>query len=310
MIETERLILRPWREDDADDLFRYASDERVSKMALWQCHTSVEMSREVITQFFMPYKDTFAMTLREIGEVIGCIGLVPMGEEHYPASENEREVGYWIGYPHWNKGLTTEALKSFMQYCGNKTELHSILLTTDSRNKGSQRVAEKCGFVQFDRYDFDGIESLAYRKILTSDTIRSCSETDYPELIGIWERSVRSSHHFLPEHSILEIKNSLSAEYFPKVDLYGIERNGIICGFIGIAADKIEMLFIDDCHRGKGLGTSLINYAIALGATTVDVNEQNTEALKFYTARGFQAISRDDYDDAGRPYPILHLALS
>jgi len=166
MIETERLKLRSWRETDAADLFRYASDERVSKMALWPTHTSIEMSREVIKQFFMPNEDTFAMVLKETDEAIGCIGLVPAGDEHHSTSYMEREVGYWIGYPHWGKGLTTEALREFLDYCKNHLGLESILLTTDFRNKGSQRVAEKCGFIQFDRYDLDGIDILAYRKML------------------------------------------------------------------------------------------------------------------------------------------------
>lgn len=61
VIETERLILRRWRESDADGLFRYASDGRVSEMALWPRHTSVEMSREVIRQFFIPDENSFAM---------------------------------------------------------------------------------------------------------------------------------------------------------------------------------------------------------------------------------------------------------
>ena len=163
MIETERLTLRRWREGDAGDLFRYASDERVSEMALWPCHTSVDMSLEVIRRFFIPNEETYAVVLKQTGEVIGCIGLVPEGEGHYPAIPGEREVGYWIGYPYWGMGLASEALRSLVSYWMNGLGLNSLLLTTDARNIGSQRVAEKCGFVKFDRYDFEGIDSLAYR---------------------------------------------------------------------------------------------------------------------------------------------------
>ena len=163
MIETERLTLRRWREEDAGDLFRYASDERVSALALWPCHTSVGMSLEVIRRFFMPNEETYAVVLKQTGEVVGCIGLVPEGEEHHAAVTGEREVGYWIGYPHWGKGLATEALMSLVPHWIVRLGLPSLLLTTDARNIGSQRVAEKCGFVKFDRYDLDGIASLAYR---------------------------------------------------------------------------------------------------------------------------------------------------
>ncbi|WP_353784406.1 GNAT family N-acetyltransferase [Corynebacterium sp.] len=68
------------------------------------------------------------------------------------------------------------------------------------------------------------------------------------------------------------------------------------------------MLFIDDSYRGKGIGTMLLNHAIAeQSVTKVDVNEQNIQAAEFYRHRGFQVISRSETNEAGRPYPLLHL---
>lgn len=163
MIETERLILRPWRENDAADLYRYASDERVSRMALWPRHESVEMSLEVIRRYFMPYEDTLAMELKASGEVIGCVGLVPSGDEHCAVLAGEREVGYWVGFPHWGKGLATEALLALIEHCRRRPEITSLLLTTDARNTASQRVAAKCGFEPAGRYEYEGIDSRAYR---------------------------------------------------------------------------------------------------------------------------------------------------
>ena len=71
----------------------------------------------------------------------------------------------------------------------------------------------------------------------------------------------------------------------------------------------IEMLFIDSDCRGRGLGSELIGFARRRGALRVDVNEQNHYALEFYKAKGFRIIGREDTDDAGRPYPILHMSL-
>ncbi len=166
MIETERLTLRRWREDDADALYKYASDERVSELALWPCHDSVDMSREVIRSFFAPNPDLFAMVLKSTGEPVGCIGLVPDGAEHHPLLDNEREVGYWIGYPYWGHGLTPEALEGLICYCRAELRLNSLLLTTDCRNEASMRVAEKCGFKFLENYDKEGIASNAYRLAL------------------------------------------------------------------------------------------------------------------------------------------------
>lgn len=168
-IDTPRLLLRHWQIDDAEALFKYASDSRVSRMALWPTHTSVDMSRDVIEQIFIPNSRSFAIVLKETCEPIGCIGLVPNGLEHLSSAMSEREIGYWIGYKYWGMGLVTEALTALIKYCRDTLLIDSLLITTDSRNIGSQRVAEKCGF----RYDcdfmLDGIESKAFRLPLRPD---------------------------------------------------------------------------------------------------------------------------------------------
>ena len=165
IIDSERILLRPWRLEDAPSLFKYASDIRVSQLALWPTHTSIEMSREVIERYFKTNSHCFAMILKSSGEPVGCIGLVPQGEEHYPLEKYEREVGYWIGYPYWGHGLTTEALNALIAWCKNYTDLKSLLLTSDATNIGSQRVAKKCGFQFLENYEFEGIMSTAYRLI-------------------------------------------------------------------------------------------------------------------------------------------------
>ena len=163
VIETTRLILRNWHLDDAENLYKFASDGRVSELALWPRHESVEMSRMVIKEFFLSNPYNFAICLKATGQTIGCIGLVPICDEHFKASAGEREVGYWIGYPFWNRGLTTEALENFILYCRESLRLKSLLLTTDNRNIASQRVAEKCGFQFISDYEYGGISSKAYR---------------------------------------------------------------------------------------------------------------------------------------------------
>ncbi|ROT12015.1 N-acetyltransferase [Muribaculaceae bacterium Isolate-105 (HZI)] len=156
VIDTGRLMLRRWRESDAEALYSYASDGRVSEMAMWPRHTSVEMSRRVITEYFIPNSFNFAMVLKATGEPIGYIGLVPEGDENCPASVGEREVGYWIGWPYWGRGLTTEALRALIDWCGRVPEVDTLLLTADLRNVASQCVAQKCGFIHLDDIYRDG----------------------------------------------------------------------------------------------------------------------------------------------------------
>ena len=139
--------------------------------------------------------------------------------------------------------------------------------------------------------------------------ISEYNSTDYTELVEIWERSVRASHGFLDENAIMDIKQALIPDYFPNVSLYVAYDQDRTVGFMGLCDNRIEMLFIDGDQRGRGYGTALITFATGLGATEVDVNEQNPEALKFYRANGFYIKGRSETDEAGRPYPILHLSL-
>ena len=140
--------------------------------------------------------------------------------------------------------------------------------------------------------------------------IIKCTADDYAELAAIWERSVRATHGFITEDDITAIRHQLESNYFTNVELFAVRDGNSTAGFIGLSSNRIEMLFIDSHKIGCGYGTMLVDYAKGRGADEVDVNEQNQSALKFYIDKGFEIIGRDDTDDAGRPYPILHLRLA
>lgn len=139
--------------------------------------------------------------------------------------------------------------------------------------------------------------------------VRKATIKDYLRLIEIWKSSVKATHYFLAKEDFEDIKSKLST-YFDHVSLFVYEdfQSGNIKGFIGIAEDKIEMLFIEDSSRGEGIGKILINYALKeLNAHQVDVNEQNHQAVGFYEHLGFEKIGRSEKDSEGKDYPILHL---
>ncbi len=134
---------------------------------------------------------------------------------------------------------------------------------------------------------------------------------DYPELTALWEASVRATHDFLTEEDILFFKPLVLHEFLKMVTLYCI-RDGQrqITGFIGLAGQKIEMLFIDPALRGHGIGKRLLTFAIEQQqANAVDVNEQNTQAVGFYLHSGFTVTGRSEKDDMGKPFPLLHMQL-
>lgn len=133
---------------------------------------------------------------------------------------------------------------------------------------------------------------------------------NYEELRDIWEKSVRATHDFLSEKDIENIKEQIYT-YFGYVKIFGMkDENDKITGFIGISDDKIEMLFVDPKHFKKSIGKELINFIVEkMNISLVDVNEQNNGAFEFYKKMGFEVISRDEFDNMGNPFPILHLKL-
>lgn len=141
--------------------------------------------------------------------------------------------------------------------------------------------------------------------------IESVTSNDYAELLRVWEDSVRATHSFITEEDIAFFKPIIIEQAFPAVTLYCIKNEkGVILGFIGTYDVKVEMLFILDAERGKGIGKILLQHAMKeQGVTKVDVNEQNPQAVAFYRHMGFKVISRSPLDDMGKPFPILHMSL-
>ena len=145
-METNRILLRPWRDDDAAALFKYASDPEVGPRAGWPPHKSVEESLEIIRTVF--HNDTnWAIELKETGEPIGAIGYLPAPGSNLPVREGEPLVGYWVGKPYWNQGICTEALELMLEYICETTDIKSLISSHYFDNPASGRVMEKCGFV-------------------------------------------------------------------------------------------------------------------------------------------------------------------
>jgi putative acetyltransferase len=142
--------------------------------------------------------------------------------------------------------------------------------------------------------------------------IDNIDKNEYQEVVELWEASVRATHHFLKEDDIEYFKPLILNTYLDAVELRCIRNDKYeIVGFLGVAEQNLEMLFIHPEYRGKGIGKTLLDYAIdSLKVTKVDVNEQNEQAVGFYKHCGFQLISRSELDASGKPYPILHMEMN
>ncbi len=141
--------------------------------------------------------------------------------------------------------------------------------------------------------------------------IDAVTGADFPRLAEVWEASVRATHHFLEEAYLDWIRERLVPEFLPTVSLHAArDAEGRIVGFLGVAGDRIEMLFVDPEWRGQGVGRLLATHAVdALGARALDVNEQNDQAVGFYRRLGFEVEGRSALDGMGKPYPLLHMRL-
>ena len=140
-------------------------------------------------------------------------------------------------------------------------------------------------------------------------TITPIPQSDYAEVVTLWEAAVRATHHFLQEADILYFKPLILDQYLDLVTLSCLrDTDGKIAAFMGVAEAKVEMLFVHPEVRGQGLGRLLMQHAMdAHQAFEVDVNEQNEQAVGFYKKLGFAILRRSPLDGTGKPYPILHM---
>lgn len=144
-METERLVLRPWRDADATDLYEYAKDPDVGPIAGWPAHTSVEDSLGVI-QGVLGRTETYAICLKETNKPIGSIGLHLNGITDMTERDDECELGYWLGKPFWGRGIVPEAVREVLRHAFCDLGMRCVWAGYYDGNEKSRRVLEKCGF--------------------------------------------------------------------------------------------------------------------------------------------------------------------
>ena len=150
ILQTERLILRPWRESDAGALYKYASDPEVGPRAGWPPHKSEQESLEIIRTVFSG-EGMWAIELKQTGEAIGCVGYLPSTASNLKIDADQAEVGYWVARPYWGKGICTEALREVISYCFLEKGFTALWGDYFPDNPASGRVMAGCGFVDTGR---------------------------------------------------------------------------------------------------------------------------------------------------------------
>lgn len=168
VLKTERLTLRPWREDDLNDFYEYARVDGVGQMAGWTPHRSLDDSRAILDMFIRE-KKTFA--LEHEGKVIGSLGIETYDERRYPELNHDqkrgREIGYVLSKDYWGRGLMPEAVRAAIRWLFDDVGLDFVIVGHFTRNDRSRRVIEKCGFeyvktIPYDTQDGRTEESREY----------------------------------------------------------------------------------------------------------------------------------------------------
>lgn len=144
LIETPRLVLRPFALSDAGDVQRLAGDKAIASTTLNIPHPYEDgMAEEWIGTQQEKYENgqqaNFAITLRPAGTLIGAVGLA-IERPHAMA-----ELGYWIGKPYWNQGYCSEAARAVVEYGFETLELNRVYAHHLKRNPASGRVMRKIG---------------------------------------------------------------------------------------------------------------------------------------------------------------------
>ena len=145
IIETKRLILREWIMDDAKSMYYYCKDPAVGPIAGWAPHKSIEDSKVIISHFLDHHPYCFAICLKEdLDNPIGAIELKINSD--LACGNEESEIGYWLGKPHWGNGDMPEAGEALINYGFNKLGFNIIWGGYYEGNYKSKRVQEKLGF--------------------------------------------------------------------------------------------------------------------------------------------------------------------
>ena len=143
ILTTERLLLRPWCEADAEMLYRIAKDADVAHPAGWQPHTSAAHSCEIIRGILC--KPTVFAVCTKDSCPIGNIHLDP--QTPLRQHDGECELGYWLGKAYWGQGFMTEAARALLVHAFEQIGVCAVWSGYYEGNERSRRVQEKLGFV-------------------------------------------------------------------------------------------------------------------------------------------------------------------
>ena len=323
---TERLVLRPWRAEDAAALFAVARDPQVGPAAGWPPHRSEAESGEVIrTVFSAP--ETYAVALRGTDCPIGCVGLLFPASAHFPIGASEAEVGYWLGSAWWGRGLIPEALSELMRHAFGTLGLTGLWGSCFPDNRASRRVLEKCGF-GYVRTEAalpvcsDGSQHTGELWHLTREawrasqgiTLRRAAESDIPLIRQVAGVAFPATYREILTPAQLDYmmewmysEESLREQFREGHCFYLAFEGGDPVGYVSVEREgerlfHLQKIYVLPRCQGSGIGRRLFQRAVEHVRTNcpgpcrmeLNVNRHN-RALHFYEQMGMRRLREGDF---------------
>lgn len=319
ILETTRLILRPWEESDAKSLYEYAKDPQVGPIAGWPPHTSEENSLEVIRNV-LSADETYAVCLKEDGKAVGSVGLMRGEQSNLSLPGNEGEIGYWIGVPFWSRGLIPEAVKELIRHAFADLKLNTLWCGYFDGNEKSKRCQEKCGFKYHhtnkdihwtltDDIRTEHITRLTKEEWVDSFSFRPLKSGEIPSALALaWNVFLGYEAPVYSPEGVDEFRRCLADdEYLKGIEYYGAFNEDALVGLIGIRQETAHIcfFFVDGGYHRLGIGTRLFelmskNYA----GKTITLNS-SPFGVKFYRSLGFSPTDSEQTVNGIRFTPMI-----
>ena len=311
ILQTNRLILRPWEESDAESLYEYAKDDRIGPIAGWPSHESMSQSRDII-KTALSAEETYAVCLKSDNRAIGSIGLLIGNSSNLDLPEDEGEIGYWIGVPFWGLGLIPEATREIIRHGFDDLHLKRLWCGYFDGNIKSKRAQEKCGF-RYVRTDKDIYWPLMddirtehitcldrqFTRRLLPDEFKDATEL-------MWDVFLQFEAPEYSEEGIRTFRASLDdKERTAAMIWYGAFENGHLVGVLCMRQPQhIGDFFVREEYQGRGHGRRLFDQI------KEDYTEQHFTvnsspyAVPIYQKLGFRATGPEQVVDGLRFTPM------
>ena len=321
-LETDRLILRAFCDDDLADFYEYARVPGVGEMAGWPHHESIEISKRIL-QSFMMENEGFALVFKGNGKVIGSLGLHyswANDDQKYSAMKS-KEIGYVLSRDYWGQGLVPEAVSAVISMCFHEYSCEILTCGHFTTNNQSRRVIEKSGF-RFEKQDlfhskqldmdFEDMKYVLLRSEWMGEICftRLAKTTDTAALAKILCDSWRSAYKNIltPENMEHNTKLESRTTMFEMIIKSGVGStmiafsNGNLCGMVSFGesrdaelsdfAEIVAIYTVEDCW-GTGVGTQLMELALSeienqgYNNVLLWTFKANARARRFYEKHGF-----------------------